>query len=64
MDDFGTGYSLLSTLQSFPFDKLKIDRSFVDSLGKHSQAASIVRSVPGLGKSLEIPVSIYRKHIK
>jgi diguanylate cyclase (GGDEF)-like protein/PAS domain S-box-containing protein len=56
MDDFGTGYSSLSTLQAFPFDKIKIDRQFVEHLGERKQAAMIVRSVLGLGKSLEIPV--------
>ncbi|HYS47689.1 MAG TPA: EAL domain-containing protein [Xanthobacteraceae bacterium] len=56
MDDFGTGYSSLSTLQAFPFDKIKIDRSFVDKVEKQHQAAAIVRAVLGLGKSLSIPV--------
>lgn len=56
MDDFGTGYSSLSTLQSFPFDKIKIDRSFLDKLGKHRKSASIIRAVLALGRSLEIPV--------
>jgi diguanylate cyclase (GGDEF)-like protein/PAS domain S-box-containing protein len=56
MDDFGTGYSSLSSLQAFPFDKIKIDRQFVEQLGEKKQAAMIVRSVLGLGKSLEIPV--------
>ena len=56
MDDFGTGYSSLSSLQAFPFDKIKIDREFVEHLRERKQAAMIVRSVLGLGKSLEIPV--------
>ena len=56
MDDFGTGYSSLSSLQAFPFDKIKIDRQFVEQLSDKKQAAMIVRSVLGLGKSLEIPV--------
>jgi EAL domain-containing protein (putative c-di-GMP-specific phosphodiesterase class I) len=56
MDDFGTGYSSLSSLQAFPFDKIKIDREFVEHLGDKKQAAMIVRSVLGLGKSLDIPV--------
>ena len=56
MDDFGTGYSSLSTLQAFPFDKLKIDKSFVDRIGLHTQAKVIVTAVLGLGRSLEIPV--------
>jgi diguanylate cyclase (GGDEF)-like protein len=56
MDDFGTGYSSLSTLQAFPFDKLKIDKSFVDKIGSRQQATVIVTAVLGLGRSLEIPV--------
>lgn len=56
MDDFGTGYSSLSTLQSFPFDKIKIDRSFVDKVEDAKEAAAIVKSVLSLGKSLGIPV--------
>jgi predicted signal transduction protein with EAL and GGDEF domain len=56
MDDFGTGYSSLSTLQAFPFDKLKIDKSFVDKIGSRNQSAVIVTAVLGLGRSLQIPV--------
>jgi EAL domain-containing protein (putative c-di-GMP-specific phosphodiesterase class I) len=56
MDDFGTGYSSLSTLQAFPFDKLKIDKSFVDKIGSRQQASVIVTAVLGLGRSLDIPV--------
>jgi diguanylate cyclase (GGDEF)-like protein len=52
MDDFGTGYSSLSYLRSFPFDKIKIDRSFVRELGKGSDAVAIVRAVLDLGSSL------------
>jgi diguanylate cyclase (GGDEF)-like protein len=56
MDDFGTGYSSLSTLQAFPFDKIKIDRSFVEKVDVSAQAASIVRAILALGHSLAIPV--------
>ncbi|MDA9433888.1 putative bifunctional diguanylate cyclase/phosphodiesterase [Bradyrhizobium sp. CCBAU 51627] len=56
MDDFGTGYSSLSYLQSFPFDKIKIDRSFVLNLGATPQSAEIVRAVLGLARALHIPV--------
>ena len=52
MDDFGTGYSSLSYLHKFPFDKLKIDQSFIQSLGKDANAAAIIRAIVGLGKSL------------
>ena len=54
MDDFGTGYSSLSYLRSFPFDKIKIDRSFVKDLAKRSDSVAIVRAISGLGRSLNI----------
>ena len=52
MDDFGTGYSSLSYLQSFPFDKIKIDQSFISKLGTNPQSATIVRGVVGLARGL------------
>jgi diguanylate cyclase (GGDEF)-like protein/PAS domain S-box-containing protein len=54
MDDFGTGYSSLSYLRSFPFDKIKIDQSFVQELALRGDSMAIVRAVTGLGKSLGI----------
>jgi diguanylate cyclase (GGDEF)-like protein len=56
MDDFGTGYSSLSYLQSFPFDKIKIDRSFIANLHSNHQSAAIVRAMIGLARGLEVPV--------
>ncbi len=56
MDDFGTGYSSLSYLQSFPFDKIKIDKTFISNLDHNRQSAAIVRAVIGLGRGLELPV--------
>jgi len=56
MDDFGTGHSSLSYLQSFPFDRIKIDRSFISKLEQNPQSAAIVRAVLGLARGLELPV--------
>ncbi|MCJ2074875.1 EAL domain-containing protein, partial [Methylobacterium sp. E-016] len=52
MDDFGTGYSSLSYLRSFPFDKIKIDRSFVKDLSGRPDGDAIIRAIAGLGRSL------------
>ena len=56
MDDFGTGYSSLSNLRAFPFDKIKIDGSFVRAVNSNDQSATIVRAVLGLGRGLGLPV--------
>jgi predicted signal transduction protein with EAL and GGDEF domain len=56
MDDFGTGYSSLATLHAFPFDKIKLDQSFVRKIPGDAMAAAIVRTVLALGRSLNIPV--------
>ncbi|KQY15364.1 putative bifunctional diguanylate cyclase/phosphodiesterase [Rhizobium sp. Root482] len=56
MDDYGTGYSSLSTLQNFPFDKIKIDRAFIDGVTSNRHSAAIVRSTIILAQSLDIPV--------
>ncbi len=56
MDDFGTGYSSLSNLKSFPFDKIKIDQSFIKTIEANGEAAAIVRAVLGLGRGLGLPV--------
>jgi diguanylate cyclase (GGDEF)-like protein len=56
LDDFGTGYSSLETLRSFPFDKIKLDQSFIAELDRSPQSTAIIRAVLALGKSLEIPV--------
>ncbi|MCW5722691.1 MAG: EAL domain-containing protein [Devosia sp.] len=52
MDDFGTGYSSLSYLRSFPFDKIKIDRSFMRDLTSRADSQAIIKAVIGLGQSL------------
>jgi diguanylate cyclase (GGDEF)-like protein len=54
LDDFGTGYSSLSYLRTFPFDSIKIDRSFIQDLGQRSDSTSIVRTVIGLARELGI----------
>ena len=51
MDDFGTGYSSLSYLQSFPFDRIKVDRSFVSQLGANSTSSTVVRAVVDIATS-------------
>ncbi|PAQ10287.1 sensor domain-containing protein [Mesorhizobium temperatum] len=55
LDDFGTGYSSLSYLQSFPFDKIKIDKSFVWML-ENPQSAAIIRAIVGLGRDLSMHI--------
>ncbi|KMO33411.1 putative bifunctional diguanylate cyclase/phosphodiesterase [Methylobacterium aquaticum] len=56
MDDFGTGYSSLSNLRAFPFDKIKIDRSFIRAVDVNHETAAIMRAVLGLGRGLGLPV--------
>ncbi len=56
IDDFGTGYSSLDTLHSFPFDKIKIDKSFLQQASENHQARAIIRAVLALGRSLNLPV--------
>jgi diguanylate cyclase (GGDEF)-like protein len=56
MDDFGTGYSSLSMLNSFPFDRIKIDRSFIQGIGTSPRAETICRAVLGLGHALQVPI--------
>ncbi|MBN9671667.1 bifunctional diguanylate cyclase/phosphodiesterase [Labrenzia aggregata] len=57
MDDFGTGYSSLSYLSLFPFDKIKIDKAFVQNLGKDASTDAIVTSIVGLGRSLDVTIT-------
>ncbi len=56
LDDFGTGYSSLSYLHSFPFDKIKIDRTFISDLEDNRHSIAIVRALIGLCRSLNIPI--------
>ena len=56
LDDFGTGYSSLSHLQQFPVDVLKIDRSFVSSIGQGSGGTALLASIIGMGNSLALQV--------
>jgi len=57
LDDFGTGYASLSQLKSLPFDRIKIDRSFVSSLLEDEQSSAIVSTIAKLGKSLRLPIT-------
>jgi diguanylate cyclase (GGDEF)-like protein len=57
LDDFGTGYSSLSQLNSLPFDRLKIDRSFVSELSGSGEGKSLVEAIISLGKGLSLPVT-------
>ena len=58
MDDFGTGYSSLSLLNSFPFDRIKIDKSFIQTADVNTRAGAIFKSVVGLGTALQVPVLV------
>jgi len=57
LDDFGTGYSSLWYLSELPFDKIKIDRSFIKTLHERPESAKIVAAIIGLGKSLGVPTT-------
>jgi len=57
MDDFGTGYSSLSYLRAFPFDGLKIDRSFMNDLSNSEDSLAIIQAIVGLGKALTLTVT-------
>jgi EAL domain-containing protein (putative c-di-GMP-specific phosphodiesterase class I) len=54
LDDFGTGYSSLSYLRKFPFDKIKIDKTFIDDIGKSRSSDAIIRAVTGIAGSMGI----------
>ena len=57
LDDFGTGYSSLAQLNSLPFDRIKIDRSFVSSINASKDASTIVRSITSLGVGMNLPIT-------
>ena len=57
LDDFGTGYSSLAHLRALPFDRIKIDRSFVSSMHENAESAAIVSAIAGLGASLDVPIT-------
>ena len=57
LDDFGTGYASLTQLQSLPFDRIKIDKSFVASIGESEQSGAIVSTIASLGKLLCVPIT-------
>ncbi len=57
LDDFGTGFSSLSYLTTFPFNKIKIDKTFIDNLGKDSEVTAIVAMIVGLGRNLDTVIT-------
>ncbi|MEO9914256.1 MAG: EAL domain-containing protein [Parasphingorhabdus sp.] len=57
LDDFGTGYSSLAHLRALPFDRIKIDRSFVTSILQNPESKAIVKAITGLGESLDMPIT-------
>ncbi|CAK9886331.1 MAG: putative signaling protein [Candidatus Erwinia impunctatus] len=57
LDDFGTGYSSLSYLRSFPFDKIKIDKSFINDMNNSREALAIIRAITGMSRSLDILIT-------
>jgi predicted signal transduction protein with EAL and GGDEF domain len=57
LDDFGTGYSSLAHLRALPFDRIKIDRSFVSSILRNPESKAIVKAINGLGESLGMPIT-------
>lgn len=57
LDDFGTGYSSLAQLRTLPFDRIKIDRSFVSTLGHNRDSATIVEAISSLGKGMDLPIT-------
>lgn len=57
LDDFGTGYSSLAHLRALPFDRIKIDKSFVISLNESADSAAIVNAIVSLGESLNLPIT-------
>ena len=57
LDDFGTGYSSLAQLRSLPFDRIKIDRSFISEIGRGGEGAKIVNAIVSLGEGLGMPIT-------
>jgi diguanylate cyclase (GGDEF)-like protein len=57
LDDFGTGYASLSQLHALPFDRIKIDKSFINALDNSEQSAAIVETITALGRSLKVPIT-------
>jgi diguanylate cyclase (GGDEF)-like protein len=57
LDDFGTGYSSLAQLRTLPFDRIKIDRSFVSTLGRSKDSATIIEAISSLGRGMDLPIT-------
>ena len=58
LDDFGTGYSSLDVLRHFPFDKIKLDKSFVNDIEANPQSRAILQAILAMGRSLGIPILV------
>ena len=57
LDDFGTGYSSLAQLRTLPFDRIKIDRSFVSTLNSNADSSSIIEAISSLGRGMALPIT-------
>ena len=57
LDDFGTGYSSIAQLRALPFDRIKIDRSFVSSIGSNADSATIIEAITSLGRGMAMPIT-------
>ncbi|WP_084355899.1 putative bifunctional diguanylate cyclase/phosphodiesterase [Novosphingobium lentum] len=57
LDDFGTGYSSLAQLRTLPFDRIKIDRTFVSTLGSSKESSTIIEAISSLGRGMDLPIT-------
>ena len=57
LDDFGTGYSSIAQLRALPFDRIKIDRSFIASISSSADSKTIVEAITSLGRGMDLPIT-------